>query len=254
MATKNKIELRNIGKSFGNNTVLDNLSINIPAGETFVIVGGSGSGKSVLLKCILGLMEPDTGTVLVDGTETTHLSERKRHETMKKFGMLFQSGALFDSMTVWENVAFGLLQQGEKRQVAKEIAIDKLAKVGLKADVANLNPAELSGGMRKRAALARAICLEPEIIFYDEPTTGLDPITADVINDLIIKLQKDLGITSVVITHNMKSAYKIADNMAMLYHGKFIETGTPKEFQASDNPYVVQFVNGHAEGPIKMAV
>ena len=249
-----KIELRNVCKSFGDKQVLKGITADIKEGETFVIIGGSGSGKSVLLKCILGLLNPTEGTIRIDGEDTTEFNNKQRMQLMTKFGMLFQSGALFDSMTIWENVAFGLLQNGESPRRAKETAISKLGLVGLEPRVADLNPSELSGGMRKRAGLARAICMDPEIVFYDEPTTGLDPITSDVINDLILKLQKELGVTSIMITHNMKSAFKVASSMHFLYQGKFIAHGTPEEIQTSDNPYVVQFINGRADGPIKMAV
>lgn len=248
------IELRNVTKSFGKKEVLRGASLKIEKGITQVILGGSGSGKSVLLRCILGLVEIDGGNISVAGKDVGRASEAELLERMNMFGMLFQGGALFDSMSVWENVAFVLLQRKMDRDEARTIAIKKLAMVGLKADVADLNPAELSGGMRKRVALARAICHDPQIIFYDEPTTGLDPITADVINDLIIKLQKELKCTSVVITHDMHSAFKVADTMAFLYQGKFIAEGTPKEFRNSDNPYVRQFVEGNAEGPIKVTV
>ncbi len=251
----NKLQLRQVEKAFGAKKVIQGITLDVQAGETFVIIGGSGSGKSVLLKCILGLMEPTAGKIMVDDEVTTHLHGRARMKQMQKFGMLFQSGALFDSLTVWENVAFALLEQQKmRRRKAKDTAIHKLAQVGLAADVADLMPDELSGGMRKRVGLARAICHEPEIVFYDEPTTGLDPITADVINNLILKLQKDLGVTSVVITHNMQSAYKIGNRIGMLYEGKILETGTPEQIQRSDNPYVVQFINGSSDGPIKMSV
>lgn len=248
------IDIRNVSKSFGRKEVLRGASLTIEKGITQVILGGSGSGKSVLLRCILGLVDVDGGSISVAGTDVSHGTEAERLARMSMFGMLFQAGALFDSMSVWENVAFVLLQRKMDRGEAKEIAIKKLAMVGLKADVADLNPAELSGGMRKRVALARAICHDPQIIFYDEPTTGLDPITADVINDLIIKLQKELKCTSVVITHDMHSAFKVADTMAFLYQGKFIAEGSPKEFKNSANPYVRQFVEGNAEGPIKVTV
>lgn len=248
------IELRNISKAFGPKQVLKNANLKIERGTTQVILGGSGTGKSVLLRCILGLVHVDGGNILVNGRDVTSADEAMRTEQMKMFGMLFQSGALFDSMTVWENVAFVLLQQKIEQAKARKIAIEKLAMVGLRADVADLNPSELSGGMRKRVALARAICHNPEIIFYDEPTTGLDPITADVINELIIKLQKELKCTSVVITHDMHSAFRVADRMAFLYQGAFIAEGTQKEFKNSENPYVRQFVEGRAEGPIKVTV
>lgn len=248
------IELKNITKAFGKKEVLRGASLKIERGTTQVILGGSGTGKSVLLKCILGLVEIDGGTITVNGKDVSHLKEQERTEMMRMFGMLFQSAALFDSMTVWENVAFVLLQQNVDRDEAKAVAVKKLAMVGLRPEVADMSPADLSGGMRKRVGLARAICHEPEIIFYDEPTTGLDPITADVINDLILKLQKELKCTSVVITHDMASAFKVADRMAFLYQGKFLAEGTPKEFKNSDNPYVRQFVEGSAEGPIKVTV
>ncbi|MBI1309368.1 MAG: ATP-binding cassette domain-containing protein [Proteobacteria bacterium] len=248
------IDIKNVKKSFGKKEVLRGASLKIERGTTQVILGGSGSGKSVLLKCILGLIEVDGGSISVNGKPANGLKETEHAELMTMFGMLFQNAALFDSMSVWENVAFVLLQRKMDRDEAKRIAIKKLAMVGLRADVAELSPAELSGGMRKRVGLARAICHEPEIIFYDEPTTGLDPITADVINDLIIKLQKELKCTSVVITHDMHSAFKVADRMAFLYQGQFIAEGDVKSFKNSDNPYVKQFVEGNANGPIQVTV
>lgn len=248
------LQMKDVTKSFGSKHVLRGVNLDVKRGESLVVIGGSGSGKSVFLKCILGLLEPDGGSITIDGQDTTHLPQNKRYELMKKFGMLFQNGALFDSMTIWENVAFGLLRDGIKAKPAKEKAIEKLAQVGLEPYVADQLPAELSGGMRKRVALARAICTEPEIVFYDEPTTGLDPIMTDVINELIIKLQKELGITSITITHDMKSAYKVGDNIAMLYNGQIIFEDDAKAIQSSDNPFVQQFINGSAEGPIKMAV
>lgn len=247
-----KIELRDIYKSFGSKAILQGASLKIDRGTTQVILGGSGTGKSVLLKCLLGLEDIDAGEILVDGVEISRLRGAERMELMRKFGMLFQGAALFDSMTIWENVAFVPLQQGMKREQAKDLAIDKLRMVGLKPEVAMQMPASLSGGMRKRAGLARAICHEPEIILYDEPTTGLDPITADVINDLIIKLQDQLKCTSVMITHDMPSAFKCADNMAFLYKGKFVAEGTAKDFKTTDNPMVRQFVEGRANGPIEV--
>lgn len=245
-----KISIRNLKKAFGKTPVLQGVDLDIPAGKTTVILGGSGSGKSVLLKCILGLLEPDSGQVLIDGKNTTHLREAQRYDLMLKFGMLFQSGALFDSMAVWENVTFSLLKMGKPADECRKIAVEKLAMVGLGARVADLMPADLSGGMRKRAALARSICLEPEIIFYDEPTTGLDPIMSDVINDLILDLSQKLGITSVVITHDMKSAFKIADYVAMLYQGKIIAHDSVEKFRRLDDPRIKQFVTGSAQGPI----
>ena len=247
-----KISVQNVQKGFNGKIVLDSINLDVEKGISQVVIGGSGSGKSVLLKCILGLLEVDSGKILIDGKDVTHLSQKDRYELMHQFGMLFQNGALFDSMSIWQNIGFGLIQQGKKDKYVKDVAIEKLALVGLNRDVADLKPSELSGGMKKRAALARAICLEPDIIFYDEPTTGLDPITSDVINDLIIKLKNELGVTSVIITHDMQSAYKIADSMAMLYKGKMIAKGTVKEIQKSDNPYVNQFIHGRAEGPRPM--
>lgn len=247
-----KISVQNVQKGFNGRIVLDGINLEVEKGSSQVIIGGSGSGKSVLLKCILGLIEVDSGKILIDGKDVTHLSKKDRYQLMHQFGMLFQNGALFDSMSIWENVGFGLTQLGKKDKYIKDVAIEKLALVGLDKNVADLKPSELSGGMKKRAALARAICLEPDIIFYDEPTTGLDPITSDVINNLIIKLKNELGVTSVVITHDMHSAYKIADSMTMLYKGQMIAKGSVKEIQKSDNPYVDQFIHGRADGPITM--
>lgn len=250
-----KIALRDVHKSFGPKTVLNGIDLDVGRGESLVIIGGSGTGKSVMLKCILGLLTPDSGSVRVDGEETTRLRTRDRERLLHKFGMLFQGGALFDSLTVWENVAFGLIQ-GEKmdRAKAKDIAIAKLGAVGLGPEVGELSPAELSGGMQKRVGLARAIADEPEIIFFDEPTTGLDPIMADVINELIVKCVKDLGATAVTITHDMASARKIADRIAMIHQGRIIWTGHARDIDHSGNPFVDQFVHGRADGPIKMQV
>ena len=219
------------------------------------MIGGSGTGKSVMIKCVLGILRPDEGQIFVDGQEVTHLSGRRRDAVLKKFGMLFQGAALFDSLPVWENVGFGLIQgRGISRTRAREIAIEKLAKVGLDSDVAMLSPAELSGGMQKRVGLARAIAADPEIIFFDEPTTGLDPIMADVINDLIVSTVKDLGVTTLSITHDMVSARKISDHIAMLYKGKIVWAGPTTDIDRSDSALVDQFIHGRAEGPIKMEV
>jgi phospholipid/cholesterol/gamma-HCH transport system ATP-binding protein len=251
--TQPKIQLIDLHKSFGPKKVLDGVSLDIAPAESMVIIGGSGSGKSVTLKCILGLLRPDSGSILIDGEDVVGIGPRDRDRVMKKFGMLFQGGALFDSLSIWENVAFGLIEgQGMSRAEARDKAIEKLAQVGLGKDVAKLSPSELSGGMQKRVALARAIATEPEIIFFDEPTTGLDPIMADVINDLIIKCVKELGATAVTITHDMHSARKISDRLAMLYKGKLIWTGPSREIDRSDNAYVDQFIHGRAEGPIQM--
>jgi len=231
------------------------VDLTIDKQSSLVIIGGSGTGKSVTIKCILGILRPDEGTILVDGEDITHINGGARDRVMKKFGMLFQGGALFDSLPVWENVAFGLIQgRGMGRKEARDIAIQKLAKVGLTEDVAFLSPAELSGGMQKRVGLARAIAADPEIIFFDEPTTGLDPIMADIINHLIVSTVKDVGATALSITHDMVSARKISDKIAMLYGGKIIWQGPTGEIDESGNPYVEQFIHGRAEGPIKMAV
>jgi phospholipid/cholesterol/gamma-HCH transport system ATP-binding protein len=250
-----KIAVRGLRKAFGRKIVLDGIDLDIGRGESLVVIGGSGTGKSVMLKCILGLIRPDAGSVRIDGEEATRLGADEREQLMRKFGMLFQGGALFDSLQVWENVAFGLIQgRGVPRAKAREVAIEKLAAVGLGREVGELRPSELSGGMQKRVALARAIAAEPEIIFFDEPTTGLDPIMADVINDLIVKCVRDLGATAVSITHDMASARKIADRVAMIYQGKIIWNGPVASIDASGNPYVDQFIHGRAEGPIRMEI
>ena len=247
-----KIRVVNLQKSFGENQVLRGVHLEIQQGESMVVIGGSGSGKTVLIKCIIGLIRPDGGEVYVDGLEITSLNERRLNEVRKKFGMLFQGGALFDSLKVWENVGFGLRQQtrlGEEE--IRRIATEKLRLLGLK-DVEDLMPAELSGGMKKRVSLARAIALEPEILLYDEPTTGIDPVVADAINELIIQMREKLNVTSIAITHDMKSAYKIGDRIAMLYQGKIIEVGTPDDIKNSPNPIVQQFIQGKSEGPIQL--
>ena len=255
MTGKPKIELRGVKKRFGPKVVLDGIDLVVNEGDSLVIIGGSGSGKSVTIKCVLGIIRADAGTILVDGEDVTHINGTKREAQLRKFGMLFQGGALFDSLPVWENVAFGLIQgRGVSRKEAREIALEKLARVGLGAEVANLSPAELSGGMQKRVGLARAIATDPEIIFFDEPTTGLDPIMADVINDLIHSTVADLGVTAISITHDMASARKISNRIAMIYRGKIIWDGATKEIDRSGNPYVDQFIHGSASGPIKMEV
>ena len=251
-----KLELKNVTKSFGSNQVLRGVSISIPRGKSLVVIGGSGTGKSVMIKCVLGLMTPDAGSVIeVDGENVVGLKGDDKDRAMKKFGMLFQGGALFDSLPVWENVAFGLIQgKACRRSEAKDIAIEKLKSVGLPARVADLLPAELSGGMQKRVGLARAIAANPDIIFFDEPTTGLDPIMADVINDLIIQSSEKLGATTLSITHDMHSARRIADHVAMIYKGQIIWHGSVDDIDHSGNPYVDQFIRGSAEGPIRMEV
>ncbi|MBI1216125.1 MAG: ATP-binding cassette domain-containing protein [Alphaproteobacteria bacterium] len=254
-ANNPKLVLSGVYKSFGNNHVLRGVDISINKGKSLVVIGGSGTGKSVMIKCVLGLLSPDKGSIRVDGEETTQLSGKERDALMRKFGMLFQGGALFDSLTIWENVAFGLVQgKAMDRRQAKEIAIEKLRSVGLPERVANLFPAELSGGMQKRVGLARAVATNPEIIFFDEPTTGLDPIMADVINDLIIEASKKLGATTLSITHDMASARKIADDIAMIYKGEIIWQGKAADIDHSGNEYVEQFIRGSAEGPIRMEV
>jgi phospholipid/cholesterol/gamma-HCH transport system ATP-binding protein len=246
-----KIELIGVSKRFGRKVVLDRLNLSIAPGESLVVIGGSGTGKSVMLKCILGLLTPDEGRILIDGQDVTGLRGRARAAYRARFGMLFQGGALFDSLPVWRNITFALTQGRRGDARLRELAVELLQKVGLDAAVADLRPSELSGGMQKRVALARAIAAKPEIIFFDEPTTGLDPIRADVINDLIVSLVRDLGVTALTITHDMASARKIAHRVAMLYNGKIIWDGPRDIIHSSGNPYVDQFVNGRAEGPIK---
>ena len=255
MAETPKIEISGLKKAFGPKRVLDGIDLQVRRGESLVVIGGSGSGKSVLLKTILGLITPDSGSIRVDGEETVGLDEGAREKVNAKFGMLFQGAALFDSLSVWENVAFGLIQgQRMARAEAKPHALRNLAAVGLPAEVGELSPAELSGGMKKRVGLARAIATRPEIIFFDEPTTGLDPIMSDVINDLIVACVRELGATAVSITHDMHSARKIATHVAMLYEGKIIWNGPISEIDRSGNPFVEQFIHGRAEGPIRMQI
>ena len=245
------IELRDVHKSFGSNRVLQGINLTIPKGESMVIIGGSGTGKSICLKCILGLVQPDSGTISLDGQD---VATAERDAFLARFGMLFQGGALFDSLNVWQNVAFRLLRGSLKRPraEAREIAVEKLRRVGLKPDVADLFPAELSGGMQKRVGLARAIAAaEPEIIFFDEPTTGLDPIMAGVINELIREIVTEMGATAMTITHDMSSVRAIADKIAMLHDGVIQWTGPVDEMDASGDPYLDQFIHGRAEGPIE---
>ena len=247
------IVLEGVSKAFGPKRVLNALSVSVQKGHSLVVIGGSGTGKSVMLKCILGILHADSGSIKIAGQEVVGISGAERDKVLSRFGMLFQGAALFDSLPIWENVAFGLIQ-GKKmaRAQAKDIAIEKLAQVGLGADVAPLYPAELSGGMQKRVGLARAIAGDPEIIFFDEPTTGLDPIMADVINDLIVDCVKKLGATTISITHDMASARKIADDIAMIYKGEIIWQGEAGAVDHSGNEYVDQFIHGRADGPIQM--
>ena len=250
-----KIRLRNLYKSFGDKVVLNGVDLDVGVGESVVVIGGSGSGKSVMIKCILALLPVGGGSIQVDGEEVVGIGTKDRERINRKFGMLFQGAALFDSLPVWENVAFGLLAEKRvSRSEARDVAVGKLAQVGLTPEVGDLSPAELSGGMQKRVALARAIAADPEIIFFDEPTTGLDPIMADVINDLIVKITREVGATALSITHDLASARKIAHRIAMLYEGKIIWVGPTADIDTSGNPYVDQFINGRAVGPIKMAI
>lgn len=245
------IRVVDLHKAFGGNKVLRGVNFRLRRGETLVIIGQSGCGKSVLLKHIMGLLKPDRGKVFVDDIEITSLGEDELHRITRKFGMLFQGTALFDSMTVGENVAFGLERYTDySKEQIKELVRENLAKVGLR-DIEHLMPYELSGGMRKRVGLARAIAYKPDIILYDEPSTGIDPIRADAINDLIIRMKKEMNATELIITHDMVSAYKIADRIGMLYEGKIIEIGTPEEIENSKNPIIQQFIHGRAEGPIE---
>ncbi|MEM1020596.1 MAG: ATP-binding cassette domain-containing protein [Pseudomonadota bacterium] len=253
MSNNPKISLKGVKKAFGPKVVLDGVDLDVGKAESLVIIGGSGTGKSVLLKCILGLLTPDAGKIEVDGHSVLGLKGSARTKHLEQIGMLFQGGALFDSLPVWRNIAFGLIEgKGMAKADAKEEAIENLRRVGLSPDVAELSPAELSGGMQKRVSLARAIATKPDIIFFDEPTTGLDPIMADVINDLIVDRVKALGATGVTITHDMASARKIADHVAMLYKGKIIWHGPVAEIDQSGNDYVEQFIHGRADGPIQM--
>ncbi|NIZ09244.1 ABC transporter ATP-binding protein [Pseudooceanicola sp. HF7] len=244
------IKLEQVEKSFGSNAVLRGVDLEIPRGTSMVIIGGSGTGKSVLLKCVLGLVTPDSGRILVDGKEA---AKADQDAFLARFGMLFQGAALFDSLPVWQNVSFRLLRGALKRPraEAKEIAIEKLRRVGLTPDVAERLPAELSGGMQKRVGLARAIAADPEIIFFDEPTTGLDPIMAGVINDLIREIVTEMGATAMTITHDMSSVRAIADNVAMLHGGKIRWTGPVAQLDSSGDPYVQQFITGSPDGPIE---
>lgn len=251
MSAKPKIEMQGVCKAFGTKKVLDGIDLTVPVGSSMVIIGGSGTGKSVTLKCILGLLTADSGSIKIDGHEMIGSGSREREEMIKKFGMLFQGGALFDSLPIWYNVAFGLIHGKHfNKKDARAIAIEKLEAVGMGEAIADLFPAELSGGMQKRVSLARAIATNPEIIFFDEPTTGLDPIMADVINELIVDCVKDLGATALTITHDMASARKISDHVAMIHQGKIIWTGPIEDLDDSGNPYVDQFIHGRAHGPI----
>jgi len=253
MSDTAKISIRDVHKSFGPKKVLQGVNLDVGPGESVAIIGGSGTGKSVTLKCVLGLLTPEQGSIKVNGVEMVGASQSAREDMLDHTGMLFQGAALFDSLPVWENVAFGLIEgRGMKRKQARDIAIARLSDVGLGPEVANMSPASLSGGMQKRVGLARAIATEPEILFFDEPTTGIDPIMGDVINDLIVKCTRELGACAMTITHDMASARKIADRVAMLYQGKIIWDGPVSEIDNADNPYLQQFVSGDIEGPLDL--
>ena len=255
MSDTPRIAIKDVHKSFGRKHVLRGVDLTVAPGESVVIVGGSGTGKSVTLKCVLGLLRPERGSIMIDGQETVGLGVREREKILHRIGMLFQFAALFDSMTVWENVAFGLIQGGDmKRPRAREVALEKLALVGLDADVADQDPAALSSGMRKRVGLARAIATEPEIIFFDEPTTGLGPMMGDLINELIVRCVRETGASTLTITHDMASARMIGDRVAMLYGGKVIWDGPAGQIDDSGNPFVDQFIHGREEGPFELAV
>lgn len=248
------ITLTEVHKAFGANRVLRGVNLTIPTGKSMVIIGGSGTGKSVLLKCVLGLVTPEQGKIEVDGEDVSRArGSADREAFLARFGMLFQGAALFDSLTVWQNVAFRLLRGAQKlpRAEAREIAVEKLRRVGLKPEVADLYPAELSGGMQKRVGLARAIAAAPEIIFFDEPTTGLDPIMSGVINELIREIVVEMGVTAMTITHDMTSVRAIADRVAMLHGGLIRWEGAVGDMDASGDPFVDQFIHGRAEGPIE---
>lgn len=244
------ISVIDLHKSFGPKKVLRGVNLSVEKGETMVVIGQSGAGKSVLLKLIIGLLKPDQGKIFIDGEEITRLREEELQRVTRKFGLLFQGAALFDSMTVAENVRFGLERHTSyPRPVIDQMVAESLARVGL-SGVENLMPHQLSGGMKKRVGLARAIAYQPEIMLYDEPSTGIDPIRADAINELINKLKREMGVTSIVITHDMASSYKVADKIAMLHEGQIIEVGTAEDIQRSSNPIIQQFIQGEAEGPI----
>lgn len=249
-----KIQVKGLSKRFGSKTVLDQVDLDLMPGESFCLIGGSGSGKSVFVKCILGLLQPDSGQILIDGVDVNTMTRGERRETMSRFGMLFQGGALFDSLPVWKNISFGLMHEKKmQKKEAKAIAVDLLKEVNLDAAIADIYPAELSGGMQKRVALARAIAMKPEVIFFDEPTTGLDPIISGNINQLIISCVRQLGASAITITHDLRSLRSIADRVGLLFQGKLIWVGTLAQLETTDNPYVVQFINGYAEGPFTSA-
>jgi phospholipid/cholesterol/gamma-HCH transport system ATP-binding protein len=248
-----KIKVRNLSKSFGSHKVLDGLDLDVKKDSSLVILGGSGTGKSVLIKAMVGLLSPDEGSIMFDNQETVNISQKDRLKILENCGFLFQGGALFDSLNVSENITFFAqkLYSLNSNEI-KDLAIRKLKSVGLSERILNLYPAELSGGMQKRVSLARAICTDPKIIFFDEPTTGLDPIMANVINDLIVKIREELGATTIAITHDMNSLRKIAKEVVLIYNGKIMWSGTKNEMETTDNPYMVQFINGFSSGPFEI--
>ena len=251
-AMNEKIKIENLHKSFGPKTVLDGVNLSVYGGEILCVIGKSGTGKSVILKNLVGILTPDSGTITVDGTEFTGADEKTRFSIQKKYGVLFQGAALFDSMNIYDNVAFGLRRKNISEDEIARLVPEMLAHVGLK-DIGEKRPSELSGGMQKRVGLARSIAIRPEIMLYDEPTTGVDPITAGAVDRLILKMRDTFGITSIVVTHDMNSAYRIADRVAMLFDGKISFTGTPEELQNTDDPAIRQFIEGRANGPVKIA-
>ena len=254
MSGERFLEVRGLAKGFGGNRVLERIDLSADRGESVVLIGTSGSGKTLLLKCMLGLIEADKGQVLVGGVDTARYRGVKRDAFIARTGMLFQRSGLFDSLPTWQNVAFRLLQSDVERDRAKQVAVDKLAMVGLDADVAELSPAELSGGMQKRVGIARAICTDPEILLLDEPTAGLDPIMSNVINDLILDLVRELGCTAISVDSDMAGAQRLGDRIAMLHGGRIIWDGPAGDVMESGNDYVDQFVHSRAEGPIEMPV
>jgi phospholipid/cholesterol/gamma-HCH transport system ATP-binding protein len=252
--TETEIRMTNVRKAFGEKVVLDGFNLEVKTGESLVVIGGSGVGKSVMLKCLLGVLTPESGAITIDGDNVVGIGTAERARINTKLGMLFQGAALFDSQSVWENIAFGLTARKVARAEAREIAMQKIAMVGLKPEIASLYPSQLSGGMKKRVGLARAIAADPEILFFDEPTTGLDPLMGDIINDLIVHCTAEVCATTLTITHDMLSARKIGDRIAMIYNGKIIWAGPTDEIDNCDNEYVQQFINGRTDGPIQMAV
>ncbi len=251
MEKKKKLEICNLHKAFGPKVILTGLDLEVYEGEVLCIIGKSGTGKSVVMKHLVGILQPDAGDIFVDGINYTEAGEEERIRIQEKYCILFQGAALFDSMNIYDNIAFGMRRKDiAEEEIARQVP-ELLEEVGLR-NIEGKKPSELSGGMQKRVGLARAIAIRPEIMLYDEPTTGVDPITGGAVDRLILKMRDKYRITSLVVTHDMKSAYRIADRVAMLYEGKIIFTGTPEEVQQTDNPYVRQFIEGRAHGPIQV--